>query len=58
MKKRRGSRLPYTDITETFVFRLSKKTKDRLESLANKGTYGNNKSEVLRYLIERAYLGR
>lgn len=55
MKRKRGTRTPYTDRTETMVFRLSVKTKDKLEKLAQKGKYGSNKSEVLRLLIERAY---
>lgn len=55
MKRPKGTRMPYTDRTETFVFRLSKKTKNKLEALAQRGKYGNNKSEVLRYLIEREF---
>jgi len=51
---KRKSRLPYTDQTETEIFRLSPKTKKKLEELAKRGKYGNNKSEVLRELIEKA----
>jgi predicted DNA-binding protein len=48
------AKLPTTDRTETFVFRLSPKTKKKLEELAKKNRNGNNCSAVLRELIEKA----
>ena len=48
-------KLPSTEQTETFVFRLSPKTKKQLEELAKKNRYGNSCSAVLRNLIELAF---
>jgi predicted DNA-binding protein len=51
-------KLPNPDKTEVFVMRLSKKNKQQLEELSKRSKFGNNSSEVIRYLIETAYLKR
>ena len=47
-------RLPYTDKTEVFTMRISKKHKKQLEELAKRNKYGGNGSAVIRQLIESA----
>jgi predicted DNA-binding protein len=49
-------KLPNQDKSEVFVMRMSKKNKQQLEELAKRSKFGNNSSEVVRYLIESAYL--
>jgi Arc/MetJ-type ribon-helix-helix transcriptional regulator len=51
------AKLPYTDRTEVFTLRISKKEKEQLTKLAKKGRYGSTSSEVVRALIKRALLG-
>jgi Arc/MetJ-type ribon-helix-helix transcriptional regulator len=46
------SRLPSTENKEVFSMRISPKLKEKLNELAKKNRYGNNASEVIRYLIE------
>jgi len=45
-------KLPSTDRTEVFTLRISPTLKAKLENLAKGGKFGNNSSEVIRYLIE------
>ncbi|WP_298265666.1 hypothetical protein [uncultured Lutibacter sp.] len=52
------AKLPYTDRTEVFTLRISKKEKEQLAELAKKGRYGLTASEVVRALIKRAQMGR
>lgn len=48
-------KLPTSDKNEIFTMRISKKNKLQLEELAKKRKFGNNSSEVIRYLIESAH---
>jgi len=52
MKRKRGTRLPYSDQTETVIFRLSSKTKKKLMELAKRKN--TNVSALLREYIESA----
>lgn len=45
-------KLPSTENTEVFTMRISKKLKDKLNSLAKRSKYGGSASAVIRKLIE------
>ena len=49
-------KLPNQIQSEIFLMRISAKNKQQLLELSKKGKYGSNSSEVVRYLIETAYL--
>ena len=51
-------KLPSSELTEMFVMRISKEHKKKLEQLAKKNKYGNNSSDVVRTLIEKAHSKR
>ena len=48
-------KLPISEKTEIFTMRISKKNKLKLEDLSKNRKFGNNSSEVIRYLIESAH---
>jgi len=47
-----SKQLKFTENSEVLSLRISQKLKDKLENLAKRGKFGNNSSEVIRYLIE------
>ena len=51
-------KLPSSELTETFVMRISKAHKEKLEELAKKNKYGKNSSDVVRTLIDSAHSKR
>lgn len=48
-------KLPNQDKSEIFVMRISKRNKKQLKELSKNNKFGNNNSEVIRFLIEAAY---
>ncbi len=48
-------KLPNPDKSEIFIMRISKTDKQKLHELSLKQQFGNNKSEVVRQLIQSAY---